>query len=585
MPFRLYTVAETKKPIRTSGGMQIVPDYTIQNAPPPKVIVIPAQSQPSPAVLEWIRKSSKTTDVTMSVCTGAFVSGENRTAEREIRDHLSRRIRTFRHAISGHSAQARRALRREWKPRNRRRSFFRNRSGAPRGRTLLRSRGCPKDSLQHGISGRRLDESRFKSDLRHFTYVSPLSIRFALCAEWMLIQRSPRNLSLRARLIISVQKTTRKLSMRRRINLSPPPRLRRQYPARLIERETRIQKQHTVIRVRHAADRVRAGPNVEILDLVGPLQVFARASEMPRRENSGSPPIYSVEVVSISSSRSLIANCGVRITADRTFREVRGKIDTLLVAGGDAIEQNEINPEAVRWLKRISPRIRRVGSVCTGAMLLARAGLLDGRRATTHWNWCQTLIKRAPRARVERDPIFVRDENVYTSAGVTAGMDLALALVEEDHGSRLALQVARNLVLYLRRPGGQSQFSAALSLQLTDRKPLLELEAWVLDNLQKPLTVPLLAQRVAMSPRNFARVFTKEMKTTPAKFVERLRVEAARRRLEESHNSMEMIADECGFGNVNSMRNVFQRTLKIAPGQYRRHFRHVKHPPKAKIKR
>jgi len=320
-----------------------------------------------------------------------------------------------------------------------------------------------------------------------------------------------------------------------------------------------------------------SGPNVEILDLVGPLQVFTRASDMYARTSRGSPPIYSVEVVSISSSRSLIANCGVRITADRTFREVRGKIDTLLVAGGDAIEQNEINPEAVRWLKRISPRIRRVGSVCTGAMLLARAGLLDGRRATTHWNWCQTLIKRAPRARVERDPIFVRDENIYTSAGVTAGMDLALALVEEDHGSRLALQVARNLVLYLRRPGGQSQFSAALSLQLTDRKPLLELEAWVLDNLQKPLTVPLLAQRVAMSPRNFARVFTKEMKTTPAKFVERLRVEAARRRLEESHNSMEMIAGECGFGNVNSMRNVFQRTLKVAPGQYRRHFRHVKH--------
>ena len=214
---------------------------------------------------------------------------------------------------------------------------------------------------------------------------------------------------------------------------------------------------------------------------------------------------------------------------------------------------------------------------------MAEAGLLDGRRATTHWNWCQTLIKRAPRACVDADPIFVRDENVYTSAGVTAGMDLALALVEEDHGSRLALQVARNLVLYLRRPGSQSQFSAALSLQLTDRKPLRELEAWVLDNLQKPLTVPLLAQRVAMSPRNFARVFAKEMNTTPAKFVERLRVEAARRRLEESHNNMEMIAGECGFGNVNSMRNVFQRTLKIAPGQYRRHFRHVRHHLPQKI--
>ncbi len=319
-----------------------------------------------------------------------------------------------------------------------------------------------------------------------------------------------------------------------------------------------------------------AGPGTEILDLVGPLQVFARASDMYCRAHPGRPPIYSVEVVSISSRRSLVANCGLHFAADNTYRQVRGKIDTLLAAGGDAIEQDRVSPDAVRWLRTIARRTRRVGSVCTGAMLLAGAGLLEGRRATTHWNWCQTLIKRAPRTAVDPDPIFVRDDNVYTSAGVTAGMDLALALVEEDHGSQLALQVARNLVLYLRRPGGQSQFSAALSLQLTDRKPLLELEAWVLDNLSKPLTVPVLAQRVAMSPRNFARVFSQEMKTTPAKFVERLRVEAARRRLEESLNSMETIAAECGFGNVNSMRNVFQRTLRTSPGQYRRHFRHEK---------
>ena len=319
-----------------------------------------------------------------------------------------------------------------------------------------------------------------------------------------------------------------------------------------------------------------AAPEVEILDLVGPLQVFARASEMFARENPGTPPIYSVEVVSTTAHRQLVANCGLRVIAHKTFCDLRGKIDTLLVAGGNSIERDEINPEVVRWLRKIAGRIRRVGSVCTGAMLLARAGLLDGRRATTHWNWCQVLIRRAPRTKVDPDPIFVRDENVYTSAGVTAGMDLALALVEEDHGSQLALQVARNLVLYLRRPGGQSQFSAALSLQLTDRKPLRELETWVLDNLNKALTVPVLAEQVAMSPRNFARVFTQEMKTTPAKFVERLRVEAARRRLEESQNSMEAIADECGFGNVNSMRNVFQRALKIPPGQYRRHFRHAK---------
>ena len=320
-----------------------------------------------------------------------------------------------------------------------------------------------------------------------------------------------------------------------------------------------------------------AGSGTEILDLVGPLQVFARASDMYLRDHPGAPPIYSVEVVSIAAGRSLIANCGLRFSADKTFRQVRGKIDTVLVAGGDVIEQNKMNRDAVRWLKKITARTRRVGSVCTGAMLLARAGLLDGRRATTHWNWCDTLTRYAPRTDVDPDPIFVRDENIYTSAGVTAGMDLALALVEEDYGSQLALQVARNLVLYLRRPGGQSQFSAALSLQGTDRKPLRELEGWVLDHLDQPLTVPVLAQRVAMSPRNFARVFTKEMKTTPAKFVERLRVEAARRRLEESQNSLETIAGECGFANVNSMRNVFQRALRIAPGHYRRHFRSKPH--------
>jgi len=311
-----------------------------------------------------------------------------------------------------------------------------------------------------------------------------------------------------------------------------------------------------------------AGPGTEILDLVGPLQVFTRAAEMFSRQHPGALPIYAVEVVATTSRTAIMTNCGLRITAHKTFREVRGEIDTLLVAGGAAIEKDEIPIEVVRWLRKIAGRIRRIGSVCTGALLLGRAGMLDGRRATTHWNWCA----------LDPDPIFVRDGTVYTSAGVTAGMDLALALVEEDHGSRLALQVARNLVLYLRRPGGQSQFSAALSMQLTDRKPLRELEAWVLDNLDKPLNVPMLAERVAMSPRNFARVFSKEMKTTPAKFVERLRVEAARRRLEESQNSMETIAGECGFGNVNSMRTVFQRALKIAPGQYRRHFRSRRRP-------
>ena len=319
-----------------------------------------------------------------------------------------------------------------------------------------------------------------------------------------------------------------------------------------------------------------AAPGTEILDLVGPFQVFTRAAEMFGRQNPGSLPIYSVEVITTSLQRSVVTNGGLRIAAHNTFRRVRGEIDTLLIAGGSAIENDEIGVEVVQWIRKVARRVRRIGSVCTGALLLARAGLIDGRKATTHWNWCALLARKYPRTDVDPDPIFIRDENVYTSAGVTAGMDLALALVEEDHGSRLALQVARNLVLYLRRPGGQSQFSAALAMQLTDRKPLRELESWVLDNLGEPLNVPMLAERVAMSPRNFARVFTKEMKTTPAKFVERLRVEAARRRLEESLNTMETIAEECGFGNVNSMRNVFQRTLRITPGHYRRHFRSMR---------
>ena len=319
-----------------------------------------------------------------------------------------------------------------------------------------------------------------------------------------------------------------------------------------------------------------AAPGTEILDLVGPFQVFTRAAEMFGRQNPGPCPIYSVEVITTSLQRSVVTNGGLRIAAHNTFRRVRGEIDTLLIAGGSAIEKDEIGIEVVQWIRKVARRVRRIGSVCTGALLLARAGLIDGRKATTHWNWCALLARKYPRTDVDPNPIFIRDENVYTSAGVTAGMDLALALVEEDHGSRLALQVARNLVLYLRRPGGQSQFSAALAMQLTDRKPLRELESWVLDNLSKPLNVPMLAERVAMSPRNFARVFTKEMKTTPAKFVERLRVEAARRRLEESLNSMETIAEECGFGNVNSMRNVFQRTLRITPGHYRRHFRSMR---------
>jgi transcriptional regulator GlxA family with amidase domain len=314
-------------------------------------------------------------------------------------------------------------------------------------------------------------------------------------------------------------------------------------------------------------------PGAEILDLVGPFQVFSTASRLYEAQHPHAAPIYRVEIVSCSPQTSFTTNCGLQMVAHRSFRHARGDIDTLLVAGGAAIEGDLTSPETVQWIRSAAAVTRRVGSVCTGALLLARAGLLNGRRATTHWNWCQHLAQRYPRIAVDPDPIFIRDGNVYTSAGVTAGMDLALALIEEDHGSPLALQVARQLVLYLRRPGGQSQFSAALSLQSSDRQPLRELHAWVLENLDKSLNVQKLAERVSMSPRNFARVFRREVGITPGKFVERLRIETARRRLEETPHTLKRIAQECGFSGVGAMRGVFQRVVGTSPGQYRQHFR------------
>ncbi len=311
---------------------------------------------------------------------------------------------------------------------------------------------------------------------------------------------------------------------------------------------------------------------MEVLDLTGPFQVFNTATQLFCKQSAAAAPIYSTEVISLSRQTSFVTNSGLQMRAHESFRGLKGKIDTVLVVGGVAVEEDGVGLHAMRWFREIAGRARRVGSVCTGAFLLARAGLLDGRRATTHWNWCEQLARRYPRIAVVPDPIFVRDGNIYTSAGITAGMDLALALIEEDHGQHLALQVARQLVLYLRRPGGQSQFSTALSAQLSDREPLRELQSWILENLGTSLDVETLARRAAMSPRNFARVFRKETRLTPAKYVERLRVETARRRLEESRQSLKGIAHECGFGTVNSMRTAFHKLLGVSPGGYRQHF-------------
>ncbi|MFL5908454.1 MAG: GlxA family transcriptional regulator, partial [Solirubrobacterales bacterium] len=220
-----------------------------------------------------------------------------------------------------------------------------------------------------------------------------------------------------------------------------------------------------------------------------------------------------------------------------------------------------------------SRRSRRVTSVCSGAFLLARAGLLEGRTVTTHWASTAELARRHPELRVDPNPIFVRDGNVWTSAGVTSGMDLSLALVEEDLGRDIAVEVARWLVLFLQRPGGQAQFSTHLSAQLAERQPLRELQAWIADNLDADLRVEALAERAAMSPRNFARFFHRETGITPAAYVEELRVERARQLLEESDESIELVSSRCGFGTPETMRRAFARRVGAAPADYRARFK------------
>jgi transcriptional regulator GlxA family with amidase domain len=227
---------------------------------------------------------------------------------------------------------------------------------------------------------------------------------------------------------------------------------------------------------------VVAFPDVQVLDVMGPLEVFGRAARWLVEEGHRSDLAYSVEVVAPAKG-PLQTSSGLKIVADRRFLDLRGPVDTLLVAGGRGSRAAAQNATLRSWLKRTAPRVRRFGSVCTGTFILAAAGLLDGKRATTHWAWCDELARLHPRVNVDADPILVKDGHLYTSAGVTAGMDLALALVEEDFGRQVALAVARQLVLFLRRPGGQSQFSSQLAVQIADREPMRELQEWIADHL------------------------------------------------------------------------------------------------------
>ncbi len=314
---------------------------------------------------------------------------------------------------------------------------------------------------------------------------------------------------------------------------------------------------------------VLAWPGMESLDVTGPISVFAGANRLLARR--GEPPAYALTLLGPRAG-PVPTGEGIAIIADRAWRGLRQAPDTLLVAGGPDVEGVLADVALIAWLRRIAPRVRRIGSVCSGAFLLAEAGLLDGRRATTHWAMAALFAARYPAVRVDAEPIYLRDGAVWTSAGVTAGMDLALALVEEDCGRDLALQVARALVLYLRRPGGQSQFSTLLATQAAERSPIAALQLWLRDHLAEALPVEVLAQRAAMSPRNFARVFRAETGLPPARFVERLRVEEARRRLEQTQDGVKAIAGACGFGTPETMRAAFLRNLRVPPSTYRTRF-------------
>jgi transcriptional regulator GlxA family with amidase domain len=304
---------------------------------------------------------------------------------------------------------------------------------------------------------------------------------------------------------------------------------------------------------------VVAFPAVQSLDVAGPVEVFAAARG------------YTVTLAT-PGGEPVRTSSGLTLVPDAAVEHVRGPVDTLVVAGGSGTRTAVADAGLIRAVARLAARARRVTSVCTGAFLLAEAGLLDGRRATTHWSACDTLARLYPAVQVEPDPIYTRDGNVWTSAGVTAGMDLALALVEEDLGRDVALAIARRLVLFLRRPGSQSQFSAQLAAQLAERDGLRHVQRWIAEHPGDDLSVARLAERAGMSVRHFARSFHEEIGATPARYVEQARLEAARRLLEESDDGVESVARRCGFGTSETMRRTFLRALHLSPAEYRRRF-------------
>lgn len=316
---------------------------------------------------------------------------------------------------------------------------------------------------------------------------------------------------------------------------------------------------------------IAAYPAAEILDITGPFEVFAFASLALQRERSVKDPVYLVEILAAEPS-AVTTMTGLQIVANRAYGEIDDGIDTLIVPGSSDMHTVLQDHALLDWIQFMAPRVRRLASVCTGAFILAECGLLDNRPATTHWNWCSELAQNYPSVKVEADKIFIRSDSFYTSGGITSGIDLALAMVEEDWGRELALYVARYLVMFLKRPGGQSQFSNYLTSEAHHRTDIRELQAFIIANPAADLHVDRLAERMAMSPRNFARTFLTETGVTPAKFVEMARIDAARQFLENTELSIETVANQSGFGDSERMRRAFLKHLGVNPQEYRNRF-------------
>jgi transcriptional regulator GlxA family with amidase domain len=304
-------------------------------------------------------------------------------------------------------------------------------------------------------------------------------------------------------------------------------------------------------------------PPVDELDLVGPLQVFNSVNRLAGR------PIYTIEIVTNADRLTVEGESGVlTFIAQHHFDKVEGECDSVLLVCGLAT-RSTCDGALSNWLKKMAAEVRRLGAVCVGSFLLAEAGLLNGRRATTHWRFGRELAARHPGVRVEHEPLWVKDGNIYTCAGISAGIDLALAWVEEDCGAALAHEAARELVLFLRRPGGQPQLSVSLASQASEMASIRELQIWIAEHLDTGLSVEDLADRMSMSVRNFERVFTREVGTTPSQYVLQMRVEAARRLLERTDEGLKRLASASGFGSVDVMRRAFVRLLGITPRRYR----------------